>query len=352
MPVSALIRAKGAIRAPIGLICAIPTATPIPTGWTAWSRAQDYFIRGTTSDSLVNTTATSNSISLNSTTDDLHLGSLARDCEVGYTSTCTTSCHTPSMNYNGLGYHGSHSIGFSYRPNGIRLKLIYASSVYSYLFPGLMMFSTDSLPQHVSITYLDQAGDRLLLSHASKTEYNNGSVTPNASTGSVNNSHIHTTAVNRQVYYLKVNEFTTVGAAGGAHTHTIPAPQTWIYKPKYVTLRSYHIADIYNPVGLIGMWYQSGNIPNGWQVVGEVNDRYIKFSSAYSSGAGNDTIEISGMTGNNAHLHPYGTSTKISRAVSPSGHYDSVSHLHYYSHTAYPFKPLTLYLKFIRYVGH
>jgi len=255
------------------------------------------------------------------------------------------------MNYNGSGSHGGHSLGFSYRPNGIRLKLIYAYSVYSYLYPGIMMFSMASLPNQVSITYLDNAGDRLLLSHASKTEYYDGHITPNASTGAINNYHIHTTAVNRQVYYPKVNTYTTVGAAGGAHTHTIPAPLTWIYKPKYVTLRSYHIADIYNPRDLIGMWPYTGTIPTGWQVVGEVNDRYIKFASTYSAGGGNDTIEIGGMTGNNAHLHPYGTSTKISRAVSPSGHYDSVSHLHYYGHTAYPFKPVSLYLKFIRYVG-
>lgn len=352
MPVSALIRAKGAIRAPIGLICVLPTATPIPTGWAEYNRAQDYFIRGTTSDSLVNTTLAANSISLTSSTDDLHLGSLARDCEIGHTSACTTSCHTPSMNYNGSGSHGVHSLGFAFRPDGIRLKLIYANSINSFLFPGLMMFSTNNLPQHTSITYLDQAGDRLLMSHASKTEYYNGSVTPNTSTGSVNNNHIHTTAVNRQVYYLKVNEFTTVGAAGQSHTHSIPAPSTWVYKPKYVTLRSYHIADIYDPVGLIGMWSYTSDIPNGWQIVGEVNDRYIKFASTYSAGGGNDTIEIVGMTGYNAHSHPYGTSTKKSRAVSPSAHYDSVSHRHYYNHNAYPYKPATLYLKFIRYVGH
>lgn len=349
MPASSLIRGKGAVKAPVGLVVGIPTDWDIPPYWAVYNRAQDYFIRGTTSDSLVNTTASSSSISFSTLSAGSHIGSRGRDCEIGNISACTTSCHSPS-NYNGsLSGHG-HSVGFSYRPNGIRLKLIYAYSVYSYLYPGIMMFSMANLPNHVSIAYLDNAGDRLLMSHASSTSYYNGGITRNANTGSTNNSHIHTTAVNRQVHYLKSNKWTTVGAAGGAHTHTIAAPTSLTYSPKYVTLRSYHLADIYNPRDLIGMWPYTGAIPTGWQVVGEVNDRYIKFASTYSAGGGNDTLEFSGSTGTASHVHPYGSSSLISRAVTPSGHWDAESHAHQY-YRSQTFKPLTLYLKFIRYVG-
>lgn len=349
MPVSALIRANGAVKAPIGLVVGIPTDDTIPPYWAVYNRAQDYFIRGTTSDSLVNTVASSSSISFSTLSAGSHLGSRARDCEIGYTSACTTSCHSPST-YNGaLSGHG-HSVGFSYRPNGVRLKLIYAYSVYSYLYPGIMMFSMASLPNQVSIPFLDGAGSRLLLSHASKTEYYNGWTTPNANTGSTNDSHIHTTAVNKQVYYLKSNKWTNVGAAGGGHTHTIAAPTSLTYSPKYVTLRSYHLADIYNPRDLIGMWPYTGAIPAGWQVVGEVNDRYIRFDDVYSAGGGNDSLEFSGVTGTASHVHPYGSSTLISRAITPSGHWDAEIHSHGY-YQKQTFKPLTLYLKFIRYVG-
>lgn len=351
MPVSVLIRGKGAVKAPIGLIVGIPTNASIPSYWATYNRAQDYFIRGTTSNSLVNTVAAGGSITLYSTTDNLHIGSAARDAEIGYTGACTTSCHSPSLLTTGAGSHGSHSLGFSFRPNGVRLRLIYAYSVYSYLYPGMIMFSTNSLPHQISFTDFDSAGSRLLLSHATKTEYYDVGVTPNALSGEINDSHIHTTAVNRQVYYLKSNNWTTVGSGGGTHSHSIPKPLIWNYNPKYVTLRSYRISDIYNPVGLIGMWPYTAAPPSGWELVSEVNDRFIKFASTYSAGGGNDTIEIGGMLGSKVHSHPYGSSTTISRAVSPSYHYNDVDHLHYYSHSAYPFTPLRLYLKFIRYVG-
>jgi hypothetical protein len=349
MPASSLIRGKGAVKAPIGLVVGIPTTKDTPPYWAVYDRAQDYFIRGTTSDSLVNTTASSSSISFSTLSAGSHLGSRSRDCVIGHTWACNDTCYSPSTYDVSLSGHG-HSVDFSYRPNGIRLKLIYAYSVYSYLYPGIMMFSTASLPNHTSITYLDNAGDRLLLSHASKTEYYNGYITPNANTGSTSDNHIHTTAVRNQAYYLKTNEWTTVGAAGAAHTHTIAAPTSLTYSPKYVTLRSYHIADIYNPRDLIGMWPYTGAIPAGWQVVGEVNDRYIRFGDVYSAGGGNDTLELSGSTGTKSHLHPYGSSSSIYKAVSPSGHPDAESHSHGY-YQKQTFKPATLYLKFIRYVG-
>lgn len=353
MPASSLIRGKGAVKAPIGLVVGIPTETPVPPYWTQYNRAADNFIRGTVSDSVVNTTISTNSpITLYSTTDDLHLGSLARDCEIGHVNACSTSCWNPSIDYNGSGSHGSHSITIHYRPHGVRLKLIQAYSPMSIIYPGIMMFSTKNLPNQTTIPFLDGCGDRLLVSHPVTTGYIDGWISPNAETGGISNYHIHTTAVKRQVYYLKSNSFTTVGGAGDIHAHSIPAPLTWNYKPKYVTLRSYHVSDIYNPRDLIGMWPNTGPIPNGWEIVGEVNDRYIRFDDVYSAGGGNDTIEIGGMTGFNAHQHPYGSSSTKSRAVSPSSHYDSVSHLHYYNHTAYNFWPNTLYLKFIRYIGN
>lgn len=350
MPVSALIRGKGAVKAPIGLVVGIPTDWDIPPYWAVYNRAQDYFIRGTTSDSLVNTTASSSSISFSTLSAGSHLGSRNwRDCEIGHTLACIDSCYSPSIDNGSLGGHG-HSVDFSYRPNGIRLKLIYAYSVYSYLYPDIMMFSMANLPNHESITFLDGAGSRLLLSHASITDYYNGWITPDANTGSTNDSHIHTKAVRNQAYYIVTNIWTTVGAAGGAHAHTIAAPTSLTYSPKYVTLRSYHLKDIYNPRDLIGMWPYTGAIPTGWQVVGEVDDRYIRFASVYSAGGGNDTLEMSGETGTASHLHPYGSSSLRYKAASPTGHWDTESHAHGY-YQKQTFKPATLYLKFIRYVG-
>lgn len=349
MPVSALIRTKGAVKAPKGLIVGIPTADPIPPYWAVYNRAQDYFIRGTTSDSLVNTTAGSSSISFSTNSAGLHVGSQDRECEIGYVNDCRNSCHSPSINNSALGSHG-HIVGFSYRPNGIRIKLIYAYSDYSYLYPGIMMFSTANLPNHVSVTYLDNAGSRLLVSHASRTEYYDGWTSPNANTGSNIDSHVHTIAVNKQDYHPTQNQYTTVGWAGGWHVHTIAAPTSLTYSPKYVNLRSYHLKDIYNPSGLIGMWPYTGAIPTGWQVVGEVNDRYIRFASAYSAGGGNDIIEMSGVTGSVSHAHPYGTGPFRWKTASPSSHWRAEAHSHgYYGRQT--FKPETLYLKFIRYVG-
>lgn len=349
MPASSLIRAKGAVKAPIGLIVGIPTDWDTPPYWAVYDRAQDYFIRGTTSDLLVNTTASSSSISFSTLSAGSHLGPRDRACEIGHTWACNDSCYSPSTYDGALSGHG-HSVDFSYRPNGIRLKLIYAYSVYSYLYPGIMMFSTASLPNHTSITYLDDAEDRLLISHASKTEYYNGWTTPDANTGSTSDSHIHTKAVRNQAYYIVTNKWTTVGAAGGAHAHTIAAPTSLTYSPKYVTLRSYHLKDIYNPRDLIGMWPYTGAIPTGWQVVGEVNDRYIRFDDVYSAGGGNDTLEMSGETGTASHVHPYGSSSSRHKVASPSGHSGAEIHSHGY-YQKQTFKPATLYLKFIRYVG-
>lgn len=352
--ISAL-RGKGIVKAPTGLIIGVATAATLPSGWENFVYGENHFIRGTIHDSgptQVATGVAGNGITISVGSSGGHLGSPARDCEIGTGSPCKTNCKPHSVSSVIEGSHSGHTASFSFYPNRMKLRLIRATGNNSWIFGGGIMFSGETNEYHSRVSYLEDY-DGMLMSHGSETVRMNG-WTPSVSvTGKIDDTHDHIELKTSQVSYIKPTNWTTVHTSGGSHLHSLPVPSQFVYNPKHITMRAYHVNDLYNIKGLIGMWPYAGAIPTGWQLVTEADDNFIKFDSTPNmTSQGNDTIYIAGETGTASHSHPYGSGSTINREVSYSYHHDGVAHTHGYISPYYFYKPIRVHFKFIRYVGY
>jgi hypothetical protein len=346
MPSSMWSFTSSGLLVPLGLILGLKEGVSIPADWELWSTANDKFLKGTASDAVVGTTGVRSSLSLTVGGGGGHTGaSIARVAGYGQGGSCSGSCAgPPSHSGSSVGSHGSHSIGFTYRPASAKLKLI-QSVVRTKVPLGAIMLGTGGNPHQTAFSGLD--GSKILEA-AAATGITSQTAAANT-TGSASDSHSHVYSANTTASGLMSGAYTSGGGTGGgSHVHAGGTPTITESLAKAV-VRAFEIIDETKIEGLIGMWADIG-VPTGWEVVADFDGRYLVFSPTGTGElSGSNTVSISGTTGASGHSHSFSGSSGYV-FVSDIRHPNTESHVHGYSGSL-SYEPERYHIKFIRYVG-
>mgnify|MGYP000101675879 CR=1 FL=1 len=328
----------GSAIMPAGLILGVAPGVLPPAEWSVWSAADNFFLKGTDSDALINTTVGRTSIStLLSSGNSNHGGSSYPIVNTGDGGTRNVR---PQSKDDSEGSH-QHGTTIGYKPAACILKLVQAQNDAP-LFEGAVFFSAVEKPEHQY--YTDNLG---FLAAGSNTE-----TQPESRSASVNsggNSHNHISSSDSRNTSISANYYTGLSSSGGTHSHSYTPAIT--ENIKHALMRVYQAVDLSAVDDIIGMWNQAG-VPDGWEVVAELVDGFLKFSNDASGDgtvSGDNTIGIVGSTNNSSHSHspsggPSGDTTF--GEVSFAGH-GSRNHNHNIN-TSRAYEPEHYYVKFIR----
>lgn len=332
---------------PANMVLGLSGTASIHTDWVIWTDADSRFLLGATGDGDVATTINVSGISRTVGSAGGHGTSGGTTNVANYAgddAACSTGCRTPKRNTSSRGSHGSHSLSISHTPAMGRLRLIKAT--------------TDTVPPIGAVMFGDDVHD-VQSPYTTLSNYYIGagsttgivsSSTSAGTTSSISDSHIHIDQAQGQASYISTNMSTSVGTAGGSHSHSGGSPSISL-DLKRAAYRAFEIISEKGIHGLIGMWPHTG-IPPGWEFVAGMSDRYLFLdSSGTGAQAGNNTISVSGTTGSNSHAHAFsGASGGSNARYTPIYHPSGVSHTHSYSGSS-AYRPNSYRIKFLRYIG-
>lgn len=338
----------GAPKVPANLILGLKEGVSLEPGWSLWTTANNYFLTGTTNNTLVGTTLASSTVSMTSNTRGGHSsggGIGAYEHCSGSTSGCPSSCGDWSWNGSSYGDHHHHLTG-GYIPDKNQIKLIQASDVLPFPIGGLG-FSTTNLPDQVAFSVFNNNPSGHLFAGSSSAVVS-GSNSLTFGSGSIN-SHNHHTSYNTRVCSGVASGYpASINSSSYTHDHSTSGLSITA-DLKRAALRAWEIVDADKMDGIIGMW-TGATIPDGWELVTEVDDRLIQCSSVGSAAAvGAGTLSVSSGTNNKSHSHS--TSGTAGYVIVGTGYHTSLSHNHSVSNSHTDWKPAQYFIKFIRYIG-
>jgi len=325
----------GSAIMPAGLILGVAPGVLQPAEWSVWSAANNFFLKGTDSDALINTTVGRTSISGITSSGGSHSNANVWMGNKG--SSSGTRGTQPDSQAGSVGSH-SHSLNVGYKPPLCSLKLVQAQQDTP-LFAGAIFFSAVEKPEHQY--YSDNVG---ILGAGLITETVPQEVS--ASIGSGNDSHSHVSSTDRPAEGVTLGAPTSMSSGGGNHSHSwSPAITLSI---KRALMRIYQVVDLAAVDDMVGIWNQAG-VPDGWEVVAELIDGFLEFSNDASgdgSVSGDNTILVSGNTGSSGHSHSASGDSGTTEAASV-GHTSTINHTHNVNRNQ-AYEPEHYYVKFIR----
>lgn len=335
----------GGLAPPEGLIIGLKQGESVPGGWSTFSSADGYVLKGTDSDVTAGTTDTESTLSLACGSGGSHSSGTGQYVGGygGYTY-CNDTCRTPTRDPNSQGAHAGHDVTINFEPAKNKVRLVQAGAGAAF-FNGAIMFSLDAKTDHTAFTTFNSSSGFLA---ADTTTESVAEASSANSTDSASNSHDHVNSNNYQAHGAVGGYDTGGGTAGGSHTHTGGTPSITNGMRKAL-LRAWELVGASEMEGMIGMYIGSGT-PDGWAIVTEVVDYYVGCDAAGTGQqSGDNTLNISGTTGNTGHSHSFSGSD--GDWASTIQHSNSVSHGHSYSDSAKAYEPTRYHIKFIKYTG-
>lgn len=330
----------GVASIPAGLILGLKPGASPPADWSVWSSADGRFLKGTSSDTTINTTANANSISYTSGNGGSHVGSTGYVSWYGYSGTGSNE-NSPSADLSSQGNH-YHSVVASHTPTSNRFKLVQAGAGAK-LVAGLVGFSTEDLVKHIPYTDFDGSSGYLQANTATGT----GAASSSAYLNSASDYHDHVSSNTTSSNSTLAGSYTSSGGGGGSHPHSVTSPSISASLAQTL-VRAFEVLDISDIDGLIGIWVSTGAIPDGWELADQLTDRYLRFS-ATGNGAqsGNNTMTVSATSGYSSHgSHLSGWSSSYDEAADVP-HNSTESHRHSASGSG-SYQPNRYHVKFIR----
>lgn len=353
MTISAHWYGAGAILLPTGIIIGLDSGASTPDGFTVFTDADDYFLIGTDSDSLVGTTNTrdESALSFNTGYGGLHNGEGLYDPNCAGKGWWTTDysggpSQYPRRNANYIWDH-VHSVAFNFKPQSNQLKLIQANRPHNKLPLNGIMFGTEANTSQSLYSTFNNADGYLYA--ADDTQYASQVIAEtDGYTGYTGAAHTHLWNAWAPAYYVsQMSAYSGSLSGGGSHRHSLTA---LLGTPnlRRALVRAYKIIDEYAIGALIGMWADTG-CPTNWEVVASFDGRFLKFSSTGNGAlAGDDTVNISAGTSTYGHAHTYGTTT--TDYATHIQHDNSNNHGHAIDEDV-SYLPERYHIKFIKYVG-
>jgi hypothetical protein len=328
-------------KVPEGLILGLKAGAAVPIGWTYWSAANGRFLKGTTSDATVNSTANANNIGLSSGSGGSHLGNQVYVADTAHhDGSNNTKPYLRDTNWQG---NHSHSGGASYTPRSNNMKFVRAGLEANFEL-GLVGFATAALPEQALYSVFH--GDSGYLTAQSSTYI--GGASGGGWVNSASDYHDHITSINWTASGLATGSYYNIYARGGSHGHSFSPSVSASLARALVAM--YQIVDGRKLEGLIGIWLGAG-VPEGWEYATELTNRYLQFNNAGTgAAAGNNTMSASGTSGTASHGSHFSDWNSTYDVVSEQYHDQTISHNHSLSGSG-GYEPNRYYVKFVRYTG-
>lgn len=331
----------GSAIMPAGLILGVAPGALAPAVWQSWTAANNFFLKGTDSDALVNTQGARTSLVFNSTSNGGH--NLRNDATVNYGLVGRGGSSTPASPSADTSNQGSHNhvMRLSYRPAACNIAFVKAQQDTP-LFDGAMFFSAVEQPDHQG--YANNLGLLALddtVGTGPKAEEKSGSVDSRSA------PHDHITSASWPPDGISGGYSSAGGSTSNTHDHEWSP--TIAHNIRHALMRVYQAVDLSAVDFIIGIWDQSG-VPDGWEVVAELVNNYLSFDNTIGDGSiiGDNTLLISGNTASGgSHGHPRGSYSSTNARTTHTGHTSGGIHNHT-PPSSRPYEPEHYYVKFIR----
>ncbi len=331
------------------LILALKAGASVPSGWTTWSSADGYFLKGTESDAVVGTTATATSITgAAAGFGGEHDSNTNKNSYKGNNLLTGGSQYSPSRNRTDLGGHIHYELYTANTPGKNSFKLVQAgaSAVWG---SGLVGFATGAMTNQALYSLFSGSSGFLHADTATQEVAQNVSM----SLDTTDSTHNHKESVVTTALGIAYPGFTGHGTGdSGPHSHDVTAD--YLFNLNRALCRAYEILDSTNLTGLIGIWINTGSPPAGWSYVTELNNRYMQFSdTAAGETTGTNKLELSNIAVGSSGSHgDHNTGSYSGSTIeTPLPHNAAIAHNDHDVNVDHDFEPDRFYVKFIKYTG-
>lgn len=339
------------ISVPEGVVFGILSSSSIPSGWSEWTEANNYFLVGTNSDSNVGTSATGEAsfVTRGVSVSGGHSGNVEADVLIkGYGGSTASGYFERSPSIDGASDVGGHSHTINessvVNPPSKNIKLMQAGASAE-TNSSMIGFSTEYLPKHTQLHTWDDDNGRHLL----KASTEEGTSVESCSIGmtSYDDTHDHEiTTLGNAVFTTADGD--SISSGGSDHTHEVTSFSVDTNSMYKIVMRAFQVLYLSDIKGLIGIWPNSG-VPSGWETVATADSRYVNITSdGDGTTSGDGTVDVSGATDSVSHSHEVTGGSFSGVHSSFMAHQGEVTHSHTFSETGIPNEADRYYVKFIR----